>query len=53
MQGAGEGGRVGGWQAASPSQRQRRYYWKLLEVAAAILEGMSKSIDGFILDSLR
>lgn len=41
------------WQAASTSQwqRQRRqlYYRKLLKVVVAILEGMSKSIDGFYL----
>lgn len=40
------------WQAASTSQRQPLYYKKLLEVVIAILEGMSKSIDGFILGSL-
>lgn len=36
------------WQAASTSLRQQLYYKKLLEVVMAILEGMSKSIDGFI-----
>ena len=36
------------WQKASTSQRQQLYYRKLLEVVVAILEGMSKSIDGFI-----
>lgn len=41
------------WQAASTSQRQQLYYRKLLEVAMAILEGVSKSIDGFISGSLR
>lgn len=40
------------WLAASTSQRQQLYYKKLLEVVVAILEGMSKSIDGFILGSL-